>query len=194
MVFRNKETNKMKKSEKPLFIENLAEVLKAANTAILVNYSGMSVKAQQELKKRLREVDAKMSVSKNTLLKLATKKAGLDEKSLTDEVLFGQTAIVTSTEDPISPLQVIAKFTKEFEVPEMRVGFVEGSFQNNESLLKLSKLPGKDALFGQVVGAIAGPAYGLVGTLNANLQKLIHVLTQASQKAPGPEAESKGGE
>jgi len=184
----------MKKSEKPLFIENLAEVLKAANTAILVNYSGMSVKAQQELKKRLREVDAKMSVSKNTLLKLATKKAGLDEKSLTDEVLFGQTAIVTSTEDPISPLQVIAKFTKEFEVPEMRVGFVEGSFQNNESLLKLSKLPGKDALFGQVVGAIAGPAYGLVGTLNANLQKLIHVLTQASQKAPGPEAESKGGE
>jgi len=73
--------------------------------------------------------------------------------------------------------------TKEFvsaagdSVPQFKVGLVDGSFQDTEALKKLSALPGKDALLGQLLGALMSPSYGLVGTLNANMQKLLFVLT-----------------
>jgi large subunit ribosomal protein L10 len=172
----------MKKGEKSFFVANLAEELKSAKSTILINFSGMGVKTQQELKKRLSEVNARMMVVKNTLFKLAGKEAKIPKETLTDSVLAGQTALILADEDPISPLQILAKFTKEFEVPQLKVGIVEGYFQDKEALITLSKLPGKEALVTQAVGAIGAPIYSLMGTLQGNLQKLVFVLNQAKLK------------
>jgi large subunit ribosomal protein L10 len=172
----------MKKTEKTFFIENLKEELKSSSSVVLVDYTGLSVKAQQELKKRLKAANAKMFVAKNTLFKLAAKDAKMPEEVLQDSVLSGPTAFILTEEDPIAPIQVLAKFASEFEIPQFKVGIVEKSFQDKESLIKLSMLPGKEALFAQVVGSIGSPLYGLVGTLQGNLQKLVFILDQASKK------------
>lgn len=172
----------MKKGQKTFFVKNLAEELKSANSVILINFAGMGVKTQQELKKRLREIDTKMVVVKNTLFKLAGKKINLPDETLNDTVLSGQTALIITEKDPILPLQVLAKFSKEFEVPQLKVGIIEGFFQNEEELTKLSKLPGKDGLVAQVMGTIASPMYGLIGTLEGNLQKLVFVLNEAKNQ------------
>lgn len=168
----------MKKKEKVLFTDNLTAELKSAKSLVLINYTGLSVKSQQELKKRLKEAGAKMLVVKNTLLKRASETAKLDKEMVTDEILSGQTALVISEADPISFIQVIGKFTKEFSVPQMKVGIVEGSFQSQAALAKLATLPGRDVLLGQLLGSLMSPSYGLVGTLNGNLQKLVYVLSQ----------------
>lgn len=168
----------MKKQEKTFFVENLAEELKSAKSAVLINYSGMDVKTQQEFKKALKEVGAKMIVVKNTLFKLAGKKAKAPEEILTDTVLTGQNALVLAEEDPISPLQILARFAKTHEVPQLKVGIIEGFFQNKEELTKLSKIKGKEEMTSQVMGAIASPLYGLVGTLQGNLQKLVFILSE----------------
>ncbi len=168
--------NSMKKAEKTFFVENLTEELKRAKGLIVINYSGLSVKNQQELKKRLKATGARMLVLKNTLLKRAGESAKIDSHVLTDTVLSGQTALVIADEDAISTLSVLGKFAKEFEVPQFKVGVVEGSFQDAESLAKLSTLPGRDILLGQLLGALMGPNYGLVNSLNGNLQKLVYVL------------------
>lgn len=170
----------MKKAEKVTFVDNLIEELKAAKSVVLVNYAGLSVKAQQDLKSRLKEVDGRMVVVKNNLLKRAGEAAKVDSEVLTDTVLSGQTALIISDSDPIAPLQVLGKFAKEFEVPKFKVGVVEGSFQDGEALVKLASLPGRDALLGQLLGALMGPSYGLVGTLNGNMQKLVYILKTKS--------------
>jgi len=172
----------MNKSEKVTFVENLQKELKGAKSVVLVNYAGLGVKAQQELKKRLTDAHGRMIVVKNTLLKLAGEAAGVDKQVLTDEILVGQTALVVATDDPVAPIQVLGKFAKEFEVPKFKVGVVEGIFQDQVSLTKLSTLPGRDALLGQFLGTLMGVEYGLIGTLNANLQKLVYVLDVASKK------------
>lgn len=166
----------MKKGEKPLFVDNLTEELKTAKSVVLINYTGLSVKAQQDLKKRLKNVGGRMLVVKNTLLKRAGESAKVDPEILTDTVLSGQTALVISDEDPIAPLSVLGKFAKEFETPKFKVGIVEGSFQDENDLIKLASLPERDALLGQLLGVLLGPEYGLVGTLNGNLQKLVYIL------------------
>jgi len=172
----------MHKAEKVFFVDNLKAELKDAKSVVLVNYAGLAVKPQQELKRRLSEVGGKMIVVKNTLLFRAAESAGFDSKNLEGDILTGQTALIIATDDPVAPIQTLGKFAKEFEVPKFKVGIVEGTFQDTDSLAKLSTLPGRDALLGQFLGTLMGVPYGLVGTLNANLQKLVYVLDTASKK------------
>lgn len=168
----------MRKSEKPFFVANLTEQLKSAKSIVLVDYTGLTVKMQQELKKRLREIGAEMSVVKNTLFKMALRKARdtLGSHDTLDTLLTGPTAMIISEADPITPLQVLYKFAKEFELPQFKVGLVEGKFQDKESLEKLAQLPSKEILYGKFVGTLSQPLYGLVSALQGNLQKLVFIL------------------
>ncbi len=172
----------MKKSEKPLFVENLTQQLKTAKAFVLVDYTGLTVKMQQELKKRLREIGADMSIVKNTLFKRAGTDAKLAENTLTDTVLSGPTALVVTEKDPIAPLQILYKFAKEFELPHFKVGIIDGSFQDKAALEKLATLPSKEVLYAQTVGALASPMYGLVGTLQGNIQKLLYILNEKAKQ------------
>jgi len=172
----------MKRAEKPLFVQNLTEELKSSSAIVVINYQGLTVKLQQELKKRLKAVGAKMLVVKNTLFRLASKEAKVAEEITSDTVLSGPTAIVVTESDPIAPLQVLAKFASEFEIPQFKVGIVEGKFQDKENLIALSKLPPKNVLFGQVLGTISSPLYTFAFTLENNLQKLVFILNEASKK------------
>ncbi len=173
----------MIKAQKVTLVDNLAKDLQVAKSLVLVNYAGLNVGAQQELKHRLNAVGARMVVVKNTLLKRAAETAKISKEILTDEILSGQTAVVIAEEDAVAPIQVLGKFAKEFELPKFKVGVVEGSFQDSDSLVKISKLPGKDALLGQLLGSLISPMYGLVGTLNGNMQKLVYILDQKSKMA-----------
>jgi large subunit ribosomal protein L10 len=171
----------MKKAEKVTFVENLTEELKDAKSVVLVNYSGLNVKAQQDLKSRLKEVNGRMVVVKNTLLKRAMENAKIDKEMAVSDILSGQTALILADGDPIAPIQVLGKFAKESELPKFKVGVVEGTFQDTDALTKLSTLPGRDALLGQVLGSLVGLEYGLVGTLQGNLSKLVYILNQKAR-------------
>lgn len=166
----------MKKQEKSLFVQNLTEELKGSSSVVLIDFSGLNVKTQQELKKRLKEVGAKMVVVKNTLFKLAGEKAKSPKEMLSDTVLKGPTALVLTEDDPIAPLQILGKFALEHKLPHLKVGIIDGSYQDEDSLIRLSKLPSKEILEGQVVGTIGAPLHGIVGVLQGNLQKLIYIL------------------
>lgn len=172
----------MKRAEKTFFVENLASELAGAKSIVLVNFAGLNVASQQELKRRLKKVKAKMLVVKNTLFALAGAKAKIDKKALSDTVLTGQTALVMTEADPIAPLSVLVKFAKEFDtggdysVPDLKVGIIEGSFQNKESLIKLSNLPGRDALLRQLLANLMSNLYTLINTLQNPMQQLVYTL------------------
>jgi large subunit ribosomal protein L10 len=166
----------MLKAAKIDLVKDLVEELKSAKSVVLVNYTGLHVKGQQELKHRLNAVGARMIVVKNTLLKRAIESANLDVKTTTSDILSGQTAVVVALEDSVAPVQVLGKFAKEFELPKFKVGIVDGMFQDNASLTKLSTLPNRDVLLGQVLGSLMSNLYSLVGTLNSPMQQLLYTL------------------
>ena len=171
----------MLKAEKVTLVEDLVKELKDAKSLVLVNYTGLNVKAQQELKKRLNAVNGRMVVVKNTLLKRAIESAKIDSKMTTEDILSGQTAIVIADGDPIAPVQVLGKFAKENELPKFKVGVVDGVLSDEGALTKISSLPSKDVLLSQVLGSLMSSMYGLVGTLNGNMQKLVYILDQKSK-------------
>jgi large subunit ribosomal protein L10 len=174
----------MLKAQKVTLVEELTKEIADAKSLVLVNYAGLNVKAQQELKKRLNAVGARMVVVKNTLLKRAVESAKIDSQTATDEILSGQTALVIS-----GAIQILGKFSKEFvseaglPVPKFKVGVVEGSFQDGTNLSKLSTLPSRDILLGQVLGGLMSTMYGLVGTLQSPMSQLVYTLQNVRKSA-----------
>ncbi len=170
-----------KKQKKIELVEKLSPTLKKATGVVLVNYTGLSVALQQDLKAKLKEVNSDIVVVKNTLIKRAMDSANLKNEAINEDVLSGQTALVVSNGDSISAIQVLGKFAKDNNIPQFKVGFVDGNFYQKEGLTKISTLPSKETLYAQVVGSLMSPMYGLVGTLNGNLQKLVYILDQKSK-------------
>ena len=128
----------LKKQEKIDLVASLGSTLSSSSCVVLVNFAGLSVSHQQNLKKELKTVGADMVVVKNTLIKRAVEEAKLDTQAVTDEVLTGQTALVVSDGDAVAPIQILGKFIKANQVPQFKVGIVEGNFQDTQTLLKLS--------------------------------------------------------
>jgi len=163
-------------------VSALASKMSGAKSIVFVDYGGMTMKGQQSLKAALKEANADMMVAKNTYLRIAGQAAELPSEMLADAVLSGQTALIWGTEDAVAPLQTLGKFMKDNELPKWKMGIVEGTVQSADGLSKISKLPTKEVLYAQVVGAVAGPMYGIVGTLQGNLQKLVYLLKAKSEQ------------
>lgn len=172
------------KPEKKDYLANLADTFKNAGSVTFVDYTGMDVSSQQGLKAKLKDSGSRMFVAKNTLINLAGTKANLPEEVIDSQILSGQTAVVISGDDPVSPIQTLGEFTKDSETLKFKAGVVEGVFQNKDSLLAISKLPGRDQLLANAMGAIAAPMYALVGTLEGNLQKLVFMLSEYAKTKP----------
>ncbi len=177
----------MKKTEKTFFVQDLTERLKTAKSIVLVDYSGLNVSMQRQLRERLRGVGAEMLVVKNTLFKLAAKNAKLNEDIYQDKVISGPTALILTEEDPISPLQVLHKFALEFEIPNFKAGIIEKKFQEKEILLKLAQLPSKEVLIMQVLSNLSSPIYALTTTLSSNLQNLLYLVQNIKDLKGGGE-------
>jgi len=138
----------------------------------------MGTKQLNELRQKVTKMGGSFVVAKNTLIALALKKAGVANKSEVEKLLEGPTALIVATDDEIAPLQVIGKSITETELPKLKFGIFNAEILMPEKLMALSKLPGKNVLFGKLVGVMAGPSYSLVGTLNGNLQKLVYILSE----------------
>ncbi|GEM_PF-349671 len=163
-------------------VSALSEALKNASSVMFVDYTTLTMKEGQALKKKLKEGNGKMLVAKNTLIKIAAKNANLPEEAFSDTILSGQTAVVVAEKDPVAPIQILGKFMADTEKTKWKAAVVEGIFQDAAGIGRISKLPGKDQLIAQVVGGISSPLYGLMSTLNGNIQKLVYVL-HARQKS-----------
>ena len=115
-------------------VAETVEILKAAQTGVLVDYRGLNVEEDTELRRKLREANVKYFVIKNTLLRLAAKEVGLDAL---DEALHGPTAIAVSSEDAVAPAKVIADFAKENDKLEIKTGFMDGAVISLDEVNKL---------------------------------------------------------
>ena len=162
---------------KKAIVDALADKLQAATSAVFVDYKGITVAQDTELRNRFREAGVEYSVVKNTLTRFAANKVGYDQF---DELLNGTTAMASTTGDPIAPARVVCEFSKKNKnVVRIKGGLVEGTVMSIEQLQGFGELPGKDALIAQVLGTFLAP-----------ISSLAFVLDQIRIQKEGPAAEA----
>lgn len=187
----------MKREEKSAVIDELASDLGAAEAIFAVDYKGISVPQAADLRTKLRESDAQFKVVKNRLAKIAAAKAGTQD---IDDLLEGPIALTLIKGDPVVVAKTIMDFAKEHEILEYRGGIMDGARLDAEGFQAIARLPGRDALQGQLVGLVASPLTGLVAGLSNLISGLGRQLAQiaeqglvtgeapAKAEAPEPEA------
>lgn len=164
----------MKREEKTRVIEGLTERLQRGS-AVLVDYKGINVAQSTELRARSRESGVDFIVAKNTLTRRAAGAAGVEGL---EEFLVGPTALAFS-EDPVISAKLMAEFAGRIESFVLKGGLLEGGrVLDQDGVVALSRLPGRDQLMAQVVGGISSPLTGLVTVLNNTVQGLVVALGQ----------------
>lgn len=150
---------------KKAIVDALAEKMQAASAAVFVDYKGITVAQDTELRNKFREAGVEYTVVKNTLTRFAANKAGY---SAFDEVLNGTTSMASTTGDPIAPARIVCEFAKNNKLKNLKIkgGFVEGSVMSVEQLNGFGELPSKDALVAQVLGTMLAPISSLAFVLD----------------------------
>jgi len=175
--------------EKTLIVADIRERLKASPYLIVVDYTGMKVPHFEELRTRLAAAGSRLSVVRNTFLKIAA-----DELSMPDlnGALVGQTAVVTGDVDICAAAKVLKTFTAEFQKPAVRAAVLDNNPLTPEQVNELASLPSKDVLRAKLLGLLLTPAGQLVRTLNEPAASLARVLQAKADalatEAPAPEA------
>ena len=158
---------------KKAIVDALADKLQGSTAAVFVDYKGITVAQDTELRNKFREAGVEYTVVKNTLTRFAANKAGYNQF---DELLNGTTSLATTTGDPIAPARIVCEFAKKNKnVLKIKGGFVEGSVLSVEQLQGFGELPSKDALVAQVLGTFLAP-----------ISSLAFVIDQIRQQKEGP--------
>ncbi|MBR4743376.1 MAG: 50S ribosomal protein L10 [Oscillospiraceae bacterium] len=157
-------------SEKQAIVAGLAEKLQSAAAGVLVDYSGINVADDTELRRKLRESNVDYSVVKNTLLRFAIDKAGLSEL---DQLLSGTTSLAVSKDDVVAPAKVIKEFADKLEgCFEIKGGFMEGRVLSLDEINALASIPALPVLQAQVLGTMLAPISSLACVIKAIAEKL----------------------
>ncbi len=169
----------MKKDEKPGQVASIIEKLTSSNSIFLVNYAGINVEDISKLRKEFRKEGVDYTVFKNTLVKRALKDTG--KYPLLAGHLKGMTGIVFAGDNPAIPAKIIKKFLDDKKKFELKACYIESDFFDGSQLTELSNLPSKAEVIAGVIGAIASPASGIVGSINAVIRELISVIDEVAK-------------
>lgn len=184
----------MPTAEKERTIEQAKEWYSKSVGVVFTDYRGLKVKEMQALRRDLRSKGGEIHVLKNTLFRVA---AGDDIANMPEELHNGTTAIAFVFENETGCAKALLDFAKSSKVLKVKGGYFGKAFSAKE-VEALSELPSRDVLIAQVIGAIAAPLSGLVGTLEALYADPIRTIGAVADKvaegSPLPEAEAPAAE
>lgn len=170
---------------KKAIVAELSERLKNSVTGVIVSYEGINVEDDTKLRKELREAGVNYTVVKNTLLTRACEEVGLTDIIPT---LNGTTAIATSDEDYAAAARILCGYAKNHDNFKIKTGFMDGTVVDNETIIGLSKLPTRDVLLANVLGAFQAPIAAFARVVQALVDKGGAIPEEKAEEAPAEEA------
>ena len=135
-------------------VDEIKASLEGAQGVVVVDYRGLTVEQDTQLRKQLREAGVVYKVYKNTLVKRAI--AGTEFEPMA-EVLEGPNAIAICKEDATAPARVLANFAKTAEALELKCGVVEGTYYDAKGIVAIASIPSREELLSKLLGSMQSP-------------------------------------
>ena len=173
--------------KKPI-VEEISAAVKDAQSVVLVDYRGLTVEQDTQLRKQLREAGITYKVYKNTMMNFAFK--GTDCEALLP-YLEGPSAVAISTEDATAPARVLCKFAKTADALEVKGGIVEGIAYDAQGILEIAKIPSREELLSKLLGSIQSPIANFARVMNQLAEKGGASECEAPAKAEETPAEAE---
>ncbi len=172
----------MNREKKAEVVAELKDKFGQAKIAFVADYQGLTVPVLEELRRALRNGDAEFRVAKNTFLRRAVE--GTDYQGL-QEYFKGTTAVAVSSGDPVQPAKVLAEFAKNHPEFSLRSAVMDGKLLVPDEIIALSRLPGREALLGQLLSVMNAVPTGLVQVLSGVPRTFLYALQAVKEQKEG---------
>ncbi|MCD8055007.1 MAG: 50S ribosomal protein L10 [Lachnospiraceae bacterium] len=155
-------------------VQEISALLADAQSAVLVDYRGITVEADTQLRKQMREAGVTYRVYKNTLMNIAMK--GTEFEPLSAD-LKGPSAIAVSSDDATAPARIVATFAKTNDAISLKAGVVEGTYYDEKGINAIALIPGRNELLSKLLGSLQSP-----------MANFARVISQIAEKKGEPAA------
>ena len=152
-----------KVEQKKPIIEEISASIKDAQSVVIVDYRGLTVEQDTNLRKQLREAGITYKVYKNTMLNFAIK--GTEFEPLAQH-LEGPSAVAISKTDATAPARIIANFAKTADKLEIKAGVVEGNYYDAKGMTAIANVPSREVLLGRLLGSMDSPIANFARVIN----------------------------
>ena len=150
-------------SEKQAIVAALVERISNAQAGVLVDYKGITVAEDTELRTAMRKDGVEYTVVKNTLTRKALDQLSMNEL---DSHLNGTTSLATSA-DPIAPFRIITEYSKKLgDRFNIKAAFMDGKVLSDAEIADLSTLTSINDLYSKLAGSLNAIISGLAVCLN----------------------------
>lgn len=149
-------------------VEEISAGIKEAQSVVLVDYRGLTVEQDTQLRKALREAGVTYKVYKNTMMNFAFK--GTDFEGLAP-YLEGPSAMAYSTTDATAPARVLAEFAKKADKLEIKAGVVEGTVYDAAGMASIASIPSREVLISRLLGSMQSPITNFARVMNQLAEK-----------------------
>ncbi len=172
----------MKKEDKGLIINKIAETLKEYSGFYLVETAGLNAEKTSALRRACAKSDIRLMVVKNTLLHKALEATEGNFQELYP-VLKGSTSVMF-TNVGNAPAKLLKDFVKKDDVlPCLKAAYVEETvYVGADQLDALASIKSKNELIADVVALLQSPAKNVVSALTSGGTKLHGILETLSKK------------
>ncbi|MBI5324469.1 MAG: 50S ribosomal protein L10 [Ignavibacteriae bacterium] len=168
------------KQRKQEIVTELTEKFRNAGGFYLVDFVGMNVEESIKIRRQFKKMNVDYRVAKNTLILRALKDVG--EYPIPSEVFTGQTAIIFSYSDPVSPAKALKEQIDKFNRPVFKGAYIDGQFFDSKQLKTVASLPTKQDIMASIVGSLHAPISGIVGSINAVMRDLASIIEEVAKK------------
>ena len=152
---------------KKVIVSALTEKVKAAQSGVLVNYSGISVEDDTKMRAAMRAAGVEYKVYKNSVIGRACEAAGYDFSDKLD----GMTAIAVSASDPVAPAKILKEYADKVETFVIKGGFIDGGVIGVDEINAIADIPSKETMICKIMGSMRSPLYNLAYALQAIIDK-----------------------
>ncbi len=169
-------------------VSELKEQIEGANALLLTEYRGLTVSEITQLRRSLREVEASLSVIKNTLMQRAANDAGIQDL---DDLLAGPSAIAfVNGDDVVAVAKKLKDASKQFPSLVIKGGYMDGAALDADGARALADLESRDVMLAKIAGLIKAEMSRAAAAFVAAQSQFLALLEAYKEKVPSGEAEA----
>ncbi|HWV23708.1 MAG TPA: 50S ribosomal protein L10 [Thermomicrobiales bacterium] len=172
----------MPTAKKAAEIDLLVDRFERAEMVILADYRGLSVSQLQDFRAKLRPVDSEFRIAKNTLVRIAAERAGIE--GLTEH-LEGPTAVLFAFGDVAGAAKATADFARTSRIMQVKAGVMNGQTINASQVDAIATLPPREELLGKLVGMLASPMRRTVGVFSGPARSVAYLTNARIEQLGG---------
>ena len=153
---------------KKTVVAEIKEKLEKAQSAVLVDYRGLTVAEDTELRSNCRKAGVEYVVLKNTMITLAAKELGIEGLEAS---LKSPTAVAFGYDDVVAPAKVISDFAKKNKKLTIKAGVYNNAALDVAGVEALAALPSREVLIAKIMGSMMSAVSKFVYVVEALRKK-----------------------